>query len=101
MISYTTPTYAHTVKGIDLTECQVYVTYKQGIAEVSLQGDTELVGEDTVVTVSLTQEQTAKFRAGELQVQINWVYPNGKRNATVKRSMQVDGNLMCREVGYA
>lgn len=100
MIRYTTPTHTHRVVGIDLTSCDVWVSYEQGLAQVDLKGSVELDGSDSLVTVSLTQKQTARFKEGALLAQINWVYPNGKRDATDKKEMPVKGNLMAREVPY-
>ena len=100
MIQYTTPTHTHRVKGIDLTGCDVWVSYEQGTVQVDLKGAVEIDGEDSLVTVSLTQKQTARFREGTLLAQINWVYPNGNRDATDKKEMPVRGNLMAREVPY-
>lgn len=98
MIRYTTPTHAHKVKGIDLSGCEVWVSYEQGIADVNARASVEFDGTDSIVTVSLTQRQTARFHEGKVQVQINWLYPNGKRDATVKKELQMLDNLLEREL---
>lgn len=98
MIRYTTPTHEHRVKGIDLTGCDVWVSYEQGFAQVDARGAVEYDGSDSTVTVALTQRQTARFKEGKVLVQINWVYPNGKRDATEKKVMRVLGNLLEREL---
>lgn len=101
MIQWTTPTHIHTVRGVDLSGYDVYVSYKQGRSElnvpaVSLAYD----GSDTSITVELTQRQTGMFKAGTVKVQINWVTPDGKRDAVKLKSVEVDENLMTKEVRY-
>lgn len=101
MIEWTTPTHRHVVRGIDLSAYDVYVSYKQGRTELSIAADSvEYDGTDTTVTVSLTQRQTGQFKAGTAKVQINWVTPDGKRDAVLVKSVEVDENLMQKEVRY-
>lgn len=101
MIRFTTPTHEHKVKGIDLTGCDVYVSYEQGLTSVDIKAsDVSYDGEDTTVTVPLTQLQTAKFRVGKVTVQINWVYSDGKRNAVGTKEMEISRNLMQKVVEY-
>lgn len=98
MIRYTTPTHEHRIKGIDLSGCEVWVSYEQGLAEVNAKASVEFDGTDSIATVSLTQGETARFREGTVYVQINWVWPNGKRDATVKKELPMLGNLLEREL---
>lgn len=98
MIRFTTPTHEHIVKGIDLSGCEVWVSYEQGLSEVNAKATVEFDGTDSTVTVSLTQKQTARFHEGAVQVQINWLYPNGKRDATGKKELQMLDNLLEREL---
>lgn len=98
MIRFTTPTHEHKVKGIDLTGCEVWVSYEQGLAEVNAKGAVEYDGADSIVTVSLRQRETARFHKGKVSVQINWVYPNGKRDATEIKQLDMLDNLFEREL---
>lgn len=101
MIRYTTPTHEHKVKGIDLTGCDVYVSYQQGLTSVDVKAQSvSYDGEDTTITVPLTQLQTAKFKVGKAEVQINWIYQNGKRDAVNAKEMEITKNIMQRVVGY-
>lgn len=101
MIQWTTPTHVHTVRGVDLTGFDVYVSYKQGRNELTIPaGEVAHDGTDTTVTVRLTQKQTGSFKAGTVKVQINWVTPEGNRDAVLVKSVEVDENLMAKEVGY-
>lgn len=98
MIRYTTPTHQHKVKGIDLTGCEVWVSYEQGFVNVDARGSAEFDGEDSTVTVTMSQKQTGRFKEGIVSVQINWLYPNGKRDATGKKELQMLDNLLEREL---
>lgn len=101
MIQWTTPTHVHTVRGVDLSAYDVYVTYKQGRSELTIPAQSVTHdGTDTTVTVQLTQRQTGSFKAGTVKVQINWVTPDGNRDAVLVKSVEVDENLMAKEVGY-
>lgn len=60
-------------------------TNDQGAQELKLTvrpTSKSLVGDDTVLVSSLTQEQTAQFEPGFVQVQVNWKTSNGTRHAT-------------------
>lgn len=98
MIRYTTPTHEHKVKGIDLSGCDVWVSYQQGQANLNCRAEVEYDGEDSLVTVSMTQAETARFREGVVSVQINWLYPNGRRDATTRKDMEVLDNLLAKEL---
>lgn len=101
MIQWTTPTHIHTVRGVDLSSYDVYVSYKQNRTELTIPAQSVTYnGTDTTVTVQLTQKQTGSFKAGTVKVQINWVTPDGNRDAVLVKSVEVDENLMAKEVGY-
>lgn len=101
MIRYTTPTHEHVVHGIDLSGYDVYVSYRQGSKTLNVKADAvSYDGTDSTVTVSLSQPQTGRFRAGKVRVQINWVTSDGKRNAVRPKDMDMDDNLMERVVAY-
>ena len=102
MVRFTTPTDTYKVIGVDLTGCKVWISYQQGARELDVEADTITYdGEDSIVSVELTQAQTAAFREGrKLLVQINWIYLNGKRDATVQAEVDVMGNLLERELTY-
>ena len=60
-------------------------TNDQGAQELKLTvrpTSKSLVGDDTVLVSSLTQEQTAQFEPGFVQVQVNWKTSDGTRHAT-------------------
>ena len=97
MIRYTTPTITLTIKDFHFPEnSNVYVTFRQSKSEIT---KTDLAitedGEDTVVEVTLTQNDTQAFKAGDtVFVQVNWVTPSGSRNATSIAQISTFGNLL-------
>lgn len=100
MRRYTTPTIELTVRGADLTGCDCWVSIAQGKAKLEIQATPTLDGEDTTLTVQLTQEQTGMLSRGDARVQVNWIDQSGNRNATTIRTVEVDGNLMERVIEH-
>lgn len=95
MRRYTTPSIMLTVKGVDLTTYDVYVTITQGSSSVTVENpDAQRVGCNTVLTIGLTQEQSAQFSAGMASVQVNWVDIAGNRDATVIKHVPIGTNLL-------
>lgn len=78
---YTTPTFrlVFTKQGLDLTQAHnVYVTFTSGRTEITKEGDSLEIGEKQI-DVYLTQEETAKFMVGDVEIQANWTMQNGGR----------------------
>lgn len=95
MIRYTTPTYELVVEGIDITAETVYVTFRQHGTLVTIEGPSmELDEGDTVITCSLTQQQSASFRDGTMEVQVNWIDAHGDRGATLVKQVPVEVQLL-------
>ena len=66
----------------DLTAATIFVSYEQGGKVV-----VEKTGEDLTVTaesieLTLTQEETLRFKSGEVLIQIRYVMPNGTADAS-------------------
>jgi len=105
MIRYTTPTLTLTVKDADLTGMRVWVTLSDRFNVVKVTIDnptTEKSGDDTIVSVTLTQAQTALFNAGsEVFAQVNYMTVAGVRMATSINSLTVTDNLIKSELSYA
>ena len=87
---YTDTTHEIYVDGVRLENCPVFVTYRQKLVTVTLQYDRlyiecgEYEGTEepyTKIEVSLDQEDTARFREGDVEVQVNWII-DGKRYAS-------------------
>lgn len=99
MIRYTTPTITLTVEGVDLTEQEVYVTLCQRNRTLTIeQPAMALEGEDTVITVPLTQVQTGGLAEGTTSVQVNWLDGQGHRDATEIGTLEVGRNLLAEVV---
>ena len=92
---YTTPvfTLTFTEKDLDLTQAEeVFVTFKQACQVMTVTGEDLTVGEKTI-TVSFTQEETAAFCEGDVEIQANWIIA-GKRAASEKVTYQFTDNLL-------
>ena len=75
---YTTPTFTltFTEKDLDLTQAEnVYVTFRSGAVFLTKTGENLTVDEKTI-SVDLTQEETASFVMGVVEIQANWTQGN-------------------------
>ena len=95
---YTTPTVTLTVVGHDLTGADsVRVTFSNKLRNIVLTISNPTVaasGDDSTVSVHLTQTQTAMFHAGEeVDIQVNWM-ASGERYATEIASEIWNENLL-------
>ena len=98
MIRWTTPTYELTIEGVDLTGFDVYVTFSQHGDVVTVENPTMAVDKgNTTITCSLSQTESAAFRAGEMDVQVNWVDASHNRCATLVKQVPVDAQLLQEE----
>lgn len=105
MRRYTTPTLHMTVP-VDLTGAEIHVTIKQGARKIHKTGadvvsvyDSE--SRKTELSVSLSQEETGAFLAGKkAEVQVNWIFPNGIRDATNIKQIDVSENLISEVITY-
>lgn len=98
MRQYTTPSILITVEGIDLTSFDIWVTFTQGAHVLTVQNPPMELDSDgnTVLTVKLSQCDTAGFKVGMLKIQVNWLDEFGERNASRRGIMSVDSNLLDR-----
>ena len=108
MINYTTPTITLIVEGVDLTGKDIYATFEQGCQKLTKKGSdieitTEVVQErtDTVLTMTLTQEESAAFDFNRnASVQVNWISAGGVRGATEIKGIGVMRNLLDEVINY-
>ena len=80
---FTTPTFTLTFseRELDLTQAQsVFVTFRSGGKVLTKTGEDLTIAEKTI-GVSLTQEETASFQTGVVEIQANWML-SGKRIAS-------------------
>lgn len=78
----TTPTYTFIMpESVDISLATgIYVTFcKIDGRLIITKTDDDLVVENNSVEVYLTQEETLSFPNGQIQVQLNWLYPEGNK----------------------
>ena len=95
MITYTTPTITLIAAGVLITDAEVYVTIAQGSKKLTKTDATlEYTQSDTIVKVTLTQEETGAFEYDrEVKVQVNWI-TDGVRAATKIERVDCFENLL-------
>lgn len=105
MKRYTTPTLPMTVP-VDLTGAEIHVTIKQGARKIQKTG-TDIVSVwdaesgKTTLSVTLTQEETGAFLAWKkAEVQVNWIFSDGTRDATNIKQIDVLENLIAEVITY-
>lgn len=92
----TTPTFVLTLPGnVDLTAASnVYATFRRGEVCVTKTG-ADLTLTAATVSVYLNQEETLLFPAkSDVEVQLNWTYPDGGRACTEIATVRVERNLL-------
>ena len=93
MYQGTTPALVLRVKDKDLTEATIFASISTGKTNVFTKtGDDLLVvkdDDDTLVTMTLTQNETLKLNAGDAEVQIRYVEADGNAWATTKAKVRV------------
>lgn len=92
---YTTPVFTLTFKekDLDLTQADdVFVTFRQAGKEMTVTGEDLTVGEKTIA-VSFSQEESAAFCVGDVEIQANWVIA-GKRAASEIEKYQFTDQLL-------
>ena len=101
MIKYTTPAITLKVKGMDISQSDAYVTLKQDPLKLTKSGadltiSTETVQgvTNTIISFTLSQEETASFTQNlAVKIQVNW-YSNGTRLATKQKLISFQENLL-------
>lgn len=76
-----TPTNTFTVD-IDLTGATIFVSYEQKNRVVLEKTGSDLTVTEDSIVLELTQEETLKFRPGEVLIQIRYVFPDGSADAS-------------------
>lgn len=97
---FTTPTFQlnFSEQGLDLTQMVgVFVTFRAGAYIITKTGNDLNVGEKTI-TVELSQEETANFQTGNVEIQANWISANGKRVASEIVSYDLYGQLLTKVI---
>ena len=97
---YTTPTFTltFTEDALDLTQAQnVYVTFRSGAVLMTKTGADLTIAEKSI-GVYLSQEETAKFRIGYVDIQANWTTATGGRAASEVTKYIISEQLLKRVI---
>ena len=104
MIQYTTPTITMRIKNVALSQTDVVRLTLQpwskdakaprGEATTIASPSVEVDGDDSLVSVKLTQEQSAALPVGQVMMQTNWKSTDGTRGATKRVPFSVESNLL-------
>ena len=103
MIAWTTPTVPVTINTalLESNRCKVYGTFSQGKKRVTIEPtsmEVDSTNGKTTLYFDLTQLQTAKFRVGEVKVQVNFIDWMGYRDATKTESVYIGSNALESEL---
>lgn len=82
-----------TIKGWDLTDCDIYVTFKQGTKTITKKSMDSVVFADnsTKITVTLSQQETLSFQDKKSGlIQVRWVDAAGAAHKTKTAQFEVD-----------
>lgn len=75
------------------------VSMSQGTRQLDLVADDVTYdGSDTHIYLRLSQAQTSIFFKGSVRVQVNWISPDGRRDATLEAVIPWHGNLLDKVV---
>lgn len=99
----TTPDYVLMVNA-DLTGKTVYVTIAQNPGcKLTLTGDSiEVIpGNESIINITLTQEQTLAFVTGSAEVQVKFIAEDGTTRGTDIQNITIDRALLDRVVEYS
>lgn len=104
MVRYTTPTFTLTLKNVNLTGYQIYVSIQQGSTIITLDYENislNIVNGNSVLTFELTQEESSKFDYhNKANVQVNAINSDNHRVATDIMEIDILKNLIDKEIEY-
>ncbi len=101
----TTPTISINATGETFVGSRVFVTIAQGKLLITKTGAQVGITPDidhnsSVVTVSLTQEETLSLDKGEARIQIRWITSNGHAAASPIKTVNIAPILMDGVITY-
>lgn len=100
----TTPTININVTGETFAGATLYVTIEQGALEITKTNDDLTVtvdGNNSVVSVFLTQEETLQFVQGNARIQIRWITSDGTAKASPIKNIIINPILLEGVITYA
>lgn len=99
----TTPDYVLLIPDRDLTTKTVYVTFMQGWHQITkCTGDIGISydGNNSLIEVSLSQEETLSFKVGAVSVQVKFIGEDGYVEGTEKKNIAMSPTLLERVITY-
>lgn len=78
----TTPTHIFENISVDLRNAKVYLTYTQFGKLVLEKTNKDMEITKDTITVNLSQEETLAFKEGTVSMQLRYVMPDGKADAS-------------------
>lgn len=101
MIRYTTPTITLTINAVIPEGAKTIVSLRQKNKQLDKEVSYDRGDKTTTLTVYLTQEESSKFCSCDpVLVQVNWILPDGDRNATKVASVVAFDNLLDKVIDY-
>lgn len=95
MYRYTTPTIPITIADIDFSDVDMFrIVFVNGQTELLFEidaNDSRVDAENNTINIELTQEQTALFYVGWVQIQARILFQSGTVEATQIAKLPVDG----------
>lgn len=99
MYQGTTPAIPFTIKGYDLSDATVYITFFNNNNLMTKSGEDVETSYDegtetSTIVCKLTQQETLDLKRGSVRVQIRFIYENGEAYATNKAVIEVNDVLL-------
>lgn len=95
MYRYTTPTIPITIADIDFSDVDMFrIVFANGQTELLFEidaNDSRVDAENNTINIELTQEQTALFSVGLVQIQARILFQSGTVEATQIAKLLVHG----------
>ena len=86
----TTPRIDIKVRGMDLTGAKTFVTLKQGPVEITkVDIPCESTDDGCKLTVTLTQQETLRYKAHTAFIQMRWLTADGKAYASPAKAISL------------
>lgn len=94
-----TPTNVFNVN-IDLRDATIYITYKQNGKIIVEKTGNDIDVEERKLTTQLSQEETLRFKAGPVRIQIRYVKSDGSADASNIIETRAEEILKDGEITY-
>lgn len=103
MIRGTTPTLILQIPNRDLRECDIIVTLQNLSKTLNKKNEDmeiEYRDESTYLSIWFSQQDTLAFSKGTADIQVNWLYNDGNREATETETVDIGKNLYSKVMKY-